>query len=130
MWTVILTIALSLLFAGAIAQSVKSANHPIPPEFMTGLGGSFGMVMYGVAFGLTIAVVPRVSEGVRRVVDMPWPLYVAIPTAFAFLPLVALGLTVPKRKWNLFFVVGFNLAIALSTCVGAGLLRRDYIGKL
>lgn len=127
--TVILTIAISLLFAGAVVQSAKSANHAIPSEIMTGIGGSFGVLMYAVTFVLTIAVVPRESEGVRRVVDMPWPLYVALPTAFAFLPLVALGLTVPKRQWNLFFIVGFNLAVAISTCVGAGLLRRDYIGK-
>lgn len=127
--TLFFTLAISLLFAGAVVQSLKSANHTVPPEIMTGIGGSFGVVIYAAAYVLTMACVPRLSEGGRNVVDMPWPIYVSLPTAFAFLPLAVLGLTIPKRKWNSFFVVGFNLAVAASTCIGSGLLRRDYIGK-
>lgn len=127
--TILLTIALSLLFAGAVVQSLKSADHAIPPEVMTGIGGSLGVLIYGGAFLLTMACVPRLSESGRNAVDMPWPIYVSLPTAFAFLPLAVVGLMIPRRKWNSFFVVGFNLAVAVSTCVGSGLLRRDYIGK-
>lgn len=127
--TVFLTIAMSFLFAGAVVQSPKATNRAISPEVATGIGGSFGILMYAVTFFLTMACVPRQSEGVRQVVDMPWPLYVALPTALAFVPLLVLGLTVPKRKWSSFFIIGFNLAIAASTCVGSDLLRRDYIGK-
>lgn len=127
--TIFLIIAVSFLFAVAIAQSPESVNPKIPPAIMTGAGFFIGMLVYATTFLVTMACVPRLSEGGRRVVDLPWPLYVTLPAVLAFVCLAALGFLVSKRNWNSLFIIGFNVAIAASTWVGSGLLRRDYIGK-
>ena len=129
MIAVVLAIALPLLLAIAVVYSPRPPEPGTPSCALVGLGGSFGFLTYGAAFLFTMAVVPRVSEGVRNVVNLPWPVYVAIPTTMAFVALAAFSVLIPRRKRSSFFIVGFNLAVAASTCVGSALLRRDYIGK-
>jgi hypothetical protein len=120
----------STLFNCALVEPAKSPKPRIPDAFFAGVGGSFGVFAYVVAFVITMALVPRVSEGSRQVVDLPWSVYVALPTVVALIPLIIIGLAVPRRNWNLAFLAVFNVAIAASTCVGWQLLRRDFIGKL
>lgn len=96
---------------------------------MTGMGVSLGLVAYLVAFVVTMSFVPRKAQGIRNVVDLPWQVYVMLPATLTFLPFVILGLTVPKRSWSLFFIVGFIMTVAALTDSGCELLRRDYIGK-
>jgi len=129
MITVVLAIALPLLLAIAVVYSPRPPKPATTSYTLVGLGGSFGLLTYGAALLFTMAVVPRVSEGIRNVVNLPWPLYVAIPTTMAFVSLAAFSVLVPRQKWSSFFIIGFNLAVAASTCIGSGLLRRDYIGK-
>lgn len=127
--TLFLIIAVPLLIAWAVARPTHSAAYKVPPAIMTGMGVSLGLVAYAVAFVVTMSVVPRKAEGIRNVVDLPWPVYVMLPATFAFLPLVILGLTVPKRNWSLFFIVGFIMTVTALTNSGSELLHRDYMGK-
>jgi hypothetical protein len=73
------------------------------------------------------------SQNQNEVLDgtayLPWPAYAIIPGSLAISALAALGLAIPKRKWNLLFIIGFNLGLAFCNLVGSGLLSRDYIGK-
>jgi len=93
------------------------------------IGGGLGFLAYAVSLAIAMGYVPRHAEGIRQVVSIPWPAYVILPGALAFLPLIAIGFMIPSRKWNAAFIIGFNLAIAICAFGASELLRRDYIGK-
>lgn len=105
------------------------SNQTVTPAAMASIGSSMGLLAYAVSLAIVMACAPRHAEGSRHVVSIPWPAYVILPGALAFLPLIAIGLTIPLRKWNAAFIIGFNLTIAICTYWASELLRRDYIGK-
>lgn len=93
------------------------------------VGFAVGFVSYTASMVIVMSSVPRLAEGARQTVNLPWPAYVSLPTTLALLPLIISGLAIPVRKWNLAFIAGVNLAIAFCASSSSELLRRDYIGK-
>lgn len=107
----------------------KAPNQLALSGHLAIIGSGVGFAAYIASVAIVMGCVPRHPEGTRQVVSLPWPLYVTLPGVLAFLPMIAAGMTISRRKWSLAFIVGFTLAIAFCQTSTSELLRRDYIGK-
>ena len=114
----------------AFLLTPRSSTEMTPPDIIGGFGSVMGIAAYAIALVATMGLVPRRDEGIRQVVDVPWPVYVSAPALLAFGVLLVIAFWVPKQKWSSYFIIGFNLAIAVCTSIASGLLRHDFIGKV
>ncbi|MEX2119242.1 MAG: hypothetical protein WD847_06505 [Pirellulales bacterium] len=93
-------------------------------------GIALGCLPYLLAALAMMAAVPRRAEGIRQVVNWPWPVYATLPTVvaatviFSFIELRTRG-----QRLRIVLLLAAGATLALCTVMGADLLRRDYIGK-
>ena len=92
-------------------------------------GGMLGCLVYGVCAVLTMALAPRRAENLRDVVDLPWAVYVTLPTALAGVVLCVVGLLGRRSHFRPYGLFAAGLAVVLCTYFMTELLRRDYIGE-
>lgn len=101
----------------------------IQPAAVAARGILLGCVAYAIAFVVTITFAPRSPEGIREVVNLPWPVFAFLPSllSFGFLPVACHDLATPRERF--FVILLFSAAVGVCTYFGIDLLRRDYIGK-
>jgi len=93
-------------------------------------GGNLGALAYAVAAALIVFAAPRQDEGVRRVVDMPWPVFATMPTAAAVAAVLLACRWIATRGQRLWFVVSASVVVLACSSLALEILRRDYVGKL
>jgi hypothetical protein len=93
-------------------------------------GIALGCLPYLLAALAMMAAIPRRPEGIRQVVNWPWPVYAALPTIVAASVLFSfIELCIRGKRLRAVLLLVAAATLALCTVMGADLLRRDYIGK-
>jgi hypothetical protein len=91
-------------------------------------GFLIGLGLYSLSCTAVVWWVVRAQENSRLIVDIPWPLYAALPPLTATVFTIGAGIAV-KRFRRLAFFIGASFSIAFCSCISHPILWRDFIGK-
>lgn len=96
------------------------------------LGVFVALLSNAASFIIASSLVPRRVEGIRNVVAWPWATYVVVAHLISFLLAVAASLLICRSKRSRAIMIAAASATLLLWYLanGAGLLRRDFVGKL